>query len=229
MAEYAIKLRGVWKTYRMSERVKVDALRGVDLDIRKGEMLAVIGPSGSGKSTLMHIMGCLDRPTKGSVLIDGRDISDMGDDELAEIRREKIGFVFQAYNLINTLTAMENVALPMVFAGIRKYERIRRARMLLKEVNMLKRANHKPREMSGGEQQRVAIARALANEPEIVLADEPTGNLDSKTSEHILKLFKKMNRERNKTIVVVTHDPIWERVVDRIVKLKDGRIVGVSA
>ena len=222
-----IELMDVWKTYKMSEKVRVDALRGISLRIRKGEMLAIVGPSGSGKSTLMHVMGCLDRPTKGRVILNGRDVSRLTDDELAEIRRERIGFVFQAYNLINTLTALENVAMPMIFAGVEKEERTERAKRLLEEVNMLKRANHRPREMSGGEQQRVAIARALANDPEIILADEPTGNLDSKTGRQVIDLFRKLNEEKNKTVVIVTHDLAWTDVVDKTIKIMDGKVVEV--
>ena len=222
-----IELMDVWKTYKMSEKVRVDALRGISLRIRKGEMLAIVGPSGSGKSTLMHVMGCLDRPTKGRVILNGRDVSRLTDDELAEIRRERIGFVFQAYNLINTLTALENVAMPMIFAGVEKEERTERAKRLLEEVNMLKRANHRPREMSGGEQQRVAIARALANDPKIILADEPTGNLDSKTGRQVIDLFRKLNEEKNKTVVIVTHDLAWTDVVDKTIKIMDGKVVEV--
>jgi putative ABC transport system ATP-binding protein len=222
-----IKLNNVWKIYRMSERVQVEALRGITLDVEKGEMLAVMGPSGSGKSTLMHIMGCLDRPTKGRVFLAGKDVSKLDEDMLAKIRRERIGFVFQAYNLIPTLTALENVMMPMMFAGLHREERVKRARKLLEDVGMMDRANHKPREMSGGEQQRVAIARALANDPEIILADEPTGNLDSKTGQQIVNLFRRLNEEKGKTVVVVTHDPSWMNAVDRTVKIMDGKIVEV--
>ncbi len=211
----------------MSERVQVEALRGINLEVKKGEMLAVMGPSGSGKSTLMHIMGCLDKPTRGKVFLGGKDVSKLDEDMLAEIRREQIGFVFQAYNLIPTLTALENVMMPMMFAGLPREERVERAKELLRVVGMLERVQHKPREMSGGEQQRVAIARALANDPDIILADEPTGNLDSKAGQQIVNLFKKLNEEKNKTIVVVTHDPSWMSTVDRTVKIMDGKIVEV--
>ncbi len=225
MNTQAMQLVNVWKIYEPSSRVRVEALRGVNLSIKRGEMLAIMGPSGSGKSTLMYIMGCLDRPTKGKVLIKGKDVSKLDDDALSQIRREYIGFVFQAYNLIANLTALENVMLPMAFRGVVGEEAEKKALELLRMVGMEKRANHRPKELSGGEQQRVAIARALANDPEVILADEPTGNLDSKNTEQIMELFEKLNKEKNKTIVVVTHDEAWEEHVERVLRIKDGKIV----
>ncbi len=219
------ELRNVWKIYEM-KGVETHALRGIDLEIKKGEYVAILGPSGSGKSTLMHIMGCLDTPTKGRVFVEGKEVSKLNDDELARIRREKIGFVFQAYNLIPSLTALENVALPMRFAGRGRNESLRKAKELLKKVGLGKRINHKPNELSGGEQQRVAIARALANDPDAILADEPTGNLDSKSGREIFELLETLHRKMGKTIVVVTHDINLARRAHREIRIKDGRIVG---
>jgi len=222
MNETVVKLENVKKIYIMDE-VEVPALRGITLEIRKGEFVSIMGPSGSGKSTIMHLIGCLDRPTSGRVFIDGKDVSKLSDDTLAKIRRKKIGFVFQQFNLIPRLTALENVELPMWFAGIKKVERVRKAAELLELVDLGHRLKHKPTELSGGERQRVSLARALANNPEIILADEPTGNLDSKSGDEIIKLLEKMNKE-GRTIVLVTHDPEYGTRAGRMIKLRDGLI-----
>lgn len=219
-----IKLEDVWKVYFLG-KVKVWALRGLNLEIKKGTFLAIIGPSGSGKSTLLNIIGCLDLPTKGKVFLDGHDIERLSEDELAKIRGKKIGFVFQQFNLLPNLTALENVALPMIFQGIKEKERIERAKELLDTVGLKERLNHRPQELSGGEQQRVAIARALANDPEIIIADEPTGNLDSKSGKIIMDIFKKFYEKSQKTIVVVTHDPEIASYSQQILKIKDGKII----
>lgn len=218
------ELKDVWKVYFM-KGVETNALRGINLAVEKGDYAAILGPSGCGKSTIMHIMGCLDTPTKGSVLVEGRDISEMNDDELAKIRREKIGFIFQAYNLIPSLTAIENVALPMRFEGRGRGESMKRASELLLRVGLENRMHHKPNEMSGGEQQRVAIARALSNDPDVILADEPTGNLDTKTGQEIIELLESLHKKTGKTIIIVTHDV---RLADRAhkkIKMLDGKIV----
>jgi putative ABC transport system ATP-binding protein len=219
-----VKLKNVDKVYRMEE-VEVYALRGINIEIRRGEYTAVIGPSGSGKSTLLHIMGCLDRPTSGKVFLDGVDVSKLNDFELARLRGKKIGFVFQFFNLYPTLTALENVELPMVIAETDKKERRKRALKLLKAVGMEKRVNHLPSQLSGGERQRVAIARALANNPSLILADEPTGNLDSKSGEEILLLLKKLQEKENKTVVIVTHNQRVVKYAERIIYLRDGKIL----
>jgi len=218
-----IRLEDVDKTYIMG-KVKVHALRGVNLAIEKGEYVAIMGPSGSGKSTLMNQVGALDRPTKGKVFIEERDISKMSDNELARIRRENIGFIFQQFNLISRLTAIENVELPMWYAGIPKIKRVRRAAELLKLVGLGDRMKHRPTELSGGEMQRVCIARALANNPDIVMADEPTGNLDSKSSEDIMDILEKLNKE-GRTIVMVTHEEEYAKRAQRTIYICDGLIV----
>lgn len=222
--EVIIKLEDVWKVYHLG-KVKVWALRGVNLEIKKGFFLSIIGPSGAGKSTLLNIIGCLDFPTKGKVFLDGKDIQKLSEDELARVRGKKIGFVFQQFNLIPNLTALENVILPMIFQGKKEKERVARAKELLKLVGLEKRINHKPNELSGGEQQRVAIARALANDPEIIIADEPTGNLDSKSGKMIMEIFKRLYEIQKKTIVVVTHDPEIASFSKEILRIKDGKIV----
>ncbi len=219
-----IKLENVHKIYKLG-KAKVVALRGINLKIESGDYISIMGPSGSGKSTLMNIIGGLDRPTKGRVYIDGRDISRLSDRELAKIRLKKIGFVFQQFNLIPTLTALENVALPMWFAGVNRRKRIKRAKELLRMVGLEGREHHKPRELSGGEQQRVAIARALANNPEVILADEPTGNLDTKTGRKIIEILEKLNKEEGKTLVIVTHDPEIGKRAKRQLKIRDGIII----
>jgi len=224
MKRVLFEIKDVWKTYCLKE-VETHALRGVSLKIENGEYVAILGPSGCGKSTLMHVIGCLDTPTKGSVIVDGKEISELNDDELAKIRREKIGFVFQAFNLIGSLTAAENVAMPMRFKGYGKAESIKKAKDLLKRVGLEKRTDHKPNELSGGEQQRVAIARALANDPEVILADEPTGNLDSGSGSEIIALLEELHGKMGKTIIVVTHDASLAKRAKRQIKLKDGQIL----
>jgi len=219
-----IKLENVWKTYRPSESVEVHAVRGVSLTIKDGEFVAIVGASGSGKSTLMHLMGCLDIPTKGRILLDGKDISKMDPSELARIRGKVIGFVFQNYNLIPSLTALQNVELPMIFQGVEKRKMRERAVSLLQMLGLGDRMGHLPNQLSGGQQQRVAIARALANNPKMILADEPTGNLDSKSGKEVLDLLVGLNK-KGKTLVVVTHDKSIAKKAKRIVKIKDGRIV----
>jgi len=217
-----IKVEKLRKTYLMG-KVELEVLKGVNLAVKKGEILSIMGPSGSGKSTLLHIMGCLDKPTSGNVYIDGVDVSTMSNEELAEIRSRKVGFVFQFFYLIPTLTALENVELPMIFNGSPKEERIQRAAELLELVGVGDRASHKPSELSGGERQRVAIARALANDPKIIFADEPTGNLDSKSGEDIIKLLTKLNK-KGYTVVVVTHDANIAKHAGRIAHIRDGVI-----
>ncbi|MBU0758049.1 MAG: ABC transporter ATP-binding protein [Nanoarchaeota archaeon] len=219
-----IKLRDVWKTYKMGE-VEVHALRGMNLTVRAGEFIAIQGPSGSGKSTAMNLVGCLDIPTEGTIYLDGKDISKLSESDLAQIRGKKIGFVFQQFNLLNTLSAMENVMLPMIFQRMEKKEREKRARELLTLVELGERMHHKPTELSGGQQQRVAIARSLANDPDVVLADEPTGALDSKTGISVMSFLQKLHREKGKTIVMVTHDDGLAKYAQRIEYLKDGQVV----
>ncbi len=218
------EMKDVWKVYTM-KGVETNALRGVNLEIEKGEHAAILGPSGSGKSTLMHIMGCLDTPTKGRVLIDGKEVSQMNDNELAMIRREKIGFVFQAYNLIPGLTALENISLPMRFSGHGRSESQRRAKELLKKVGLGERTGHKPNELSGGEQQRVAIARSLVNDPEVILADEPTGNLDTKTGKEIMGLLESLHKKTGKTVIIVTHDTKIAKRTPWQIKMLDVSVV----
>jgi putative ABC transport system ATP-binding protein len=221
-ARNVIELRKVEKTYLMGGR-KVEALRGVDLKIPAGEYASIQGPSGSGKSTLLHLLGALDTPTHGTVLLDGHDISRLRDDELARVRGRKIGFIFQAFNLVPTLSALENVELPLIFQGVESHERTDRAQQLLHRVGLSERENHRPKELSGGEQQRVAVARALAAGPELLLADEPTGNLDTKTGGEILALLEALNRE-GKTLIIVTHEPEYARRARRRIFIRDGRV-----
>ena len=220
----AIRIEDAWKTYIMGE-VEVHALRGLDLEIYPNEFLAIQGPSGSGKSTAMNLVGCLDIPSKGHIYLDGEDISLMAESELAQIRGRKIGFIFQKFNLINTLTALENVMLPLTFQGYELEEREKRAKKLLKMVDLGDRMDHKPTEMSGGQQQRVAIARAMAVDPDIILADEPTGNLDSKMGGTVMSFLKELNERHGKTIIMVTHDDKLAKHAHRIEYLKDGMIV----
>ncbi|UCD02956.1 MAG: ABC transporter ATP-binding protein [Candidatus Aenigmatarchaeota archaeon] len=222
--EVIFDLRDVWKIYYMKD-VETHALRGVNLKVKRGEYAAISGPSGSGKSTLMHIMGCLDTPTKGKVIIEGRDTSEMDDNDLARIRREKIGFVFQAYNLMPGLTAAENISLPMRFNGIGKGDAQRRAAELLKKVGLGDRLHHNPGELSGGEQQRVAIARALVNDPDVIMGDEPTGNLDSKTGVEIMELIEDLHEKTGKTVIIVTHDRKLAKRAKRQIKTLDGKVV----
>ena len=218
-----VELKGVEKIYTMGN-VEVPALRGIDIDIKKGEYVSIIGPSGSGKSTIMNLIGALDRPTNGRVFIDGNDVSKMSGDALATVRRKKIGFVFQQFNLIPRLTALENVELPMWFAGLSKQQRVKRAADILKNVGLGDRMHHKPTELSGGQMQRVAIARALANEPEILLADEPTGNLDSSSGDEIMQIINTLNDE-GRTIILVTHDPDFAKKAKRVIQIKDGQVL----
>ncbi len=220
-----IKLAGITKVYKMGA-VEVHALRGLDLEVAPGEFLAIMGPSGSGKSTLMNIIGCLDQPTSGQYYLDGIPVNKLTDNQLAEIRNKKIGFVFQNYNLLPRTSAIANVEIPMIYAGVSMSTRRARAVEALKSVGLGDRLHHKPNELSGGEQQRVAIARALVNEPAIILADEPTGNLDTKTGQEIIRIFQRLNKERGITVVFVTHDPDVAACTRRIVRLRDGVIVG---
>ena len=216
-----LEMKGVTKEYKLGKTI-VRALRGLDLEIDGGEIVAIMGPSGSGKSTLMHILGALDTPTDGSATVDGQDLQDLKERQLVALRGRRVGFVFQTFNLIQTLSAQRNVELPMIFQGVRRSERARRARELLERVGLADRVRHKPSELSGGERQRVAIARALANDPEIVLADEPTGNLDTETGGPILSLLKELSVRDGKTVILVTHDPDATAIADRVVKLRDG-------
>ena len=218
-----IRLDDVWKIYKMGD-VDVPALRGLDIDIKEGEFITILGKSGSGKSTSLNMVGCLDIPTKGKVYLDRQDISKLDENELARIRGKKIGFVFQTFNLIPSLNAIENVMLPMLFQGVPEDTRRRKASELLNLVGLGGRMLHKQAELSGGERQRVAIARALINDPEIILADEPTGNLDSKTGMEIMNIFKNLHKQK-KTIVMITHDKYLASYAKRIVHLKDGRAI----
>jgi putative ABC transport system ATP-binding protein len=219
-----IRLENISKTYDLGE-VQVQALRGVSLEINEGEFVAVMGPSGSGKSTIMNILGCLDRPTKGRYFLDGVDVSQMTKKELARIRNRKLGFVFQQFNLLSRTSALENVELPAVYAGIPPEERTRRAMEALTRVGLAERAGHHPSQLSGGQQQRVAIARGLVNRPSILLADEPTGNLDSRTSVEIMDILQTLNVEQNITIVVVTHEPDIAQYAKRNLLFRDGKLV----
>jgi len=222
-----IKLKNVWKIYKMGD-VEVNALRGLELDVKRGEFLSIEGPSGSGKSTAMNMVGCLDIPSKGEIYLEGRNISKLPESDLAQIRGKKIGFIFQQFNLINTLSALENITLPMIFQNIPKEERIEKAKKLLEEVGLGDRMYHRPTELSGGQQQRVAIARALCNDPEVILADEPTGNLDSKTGENVVHFLQDLHKKKNTTIVMVTHDKHVAEHAERIAYLKDGAIVKIK-
>jgi putative ABC transport system ATP-binding protein len=217
-------LDGVTKDYLLGSTV-VNALRGLSLSIESGEIVAIMGPSGSGKSTLMHILGALDTPTGGTASLEGHDLQELSENELVTLRGKKVGFVFQTFNLIQALTAQQNVELPMIFLGVKKSVRAERARALLEKVGLGERVAHRPNELSGGERQRVAIARALANNPEIILADEPTGNLDSETGATILGLLKQLSVEEGKTMILITHDPDAAAIAHRIIRLRDGRVV----
>jgi len=221
--EPLIHLHNVHKTYHL-DSVKVEALKDININIYKGEFVSIQGPSGSGKSTLMHLVGALDLPTTGHIFLSGKDISKMSESDLATIRGKKIGFVFQAFNLINTLNSIENVSLPMIFQNISAEEKLKRANKLLDEVGMSHRKYHLPTQISGGETQRIAIARALANDPDIILADEPTGNLDSRTGHNIMKTFTELHKKFGKTIIVVTHDPYIAEYAERKINIIDGQI-----
>ncbi len=219
-----VELMGVEKSYWMGG-IEVKALRGINLKINQGEFVAVTGPSGSGKSTLMHIIGCLDAPTRGKLFLDGEDVSGLGESELAAIRGKKMGFVFQAFNLVPALSALDNVQLPLVFQGVPAAKRLETARKLLEEMGLEKRMGHRPSELSGGEQQRVAIARALVTDPQVILADEPTGNLDTRTGDNIMRVISELHDERNKTIVIVTHEIVVAKFAERIIRVRDGVVV----
>ena len=219
-----IELRDIRKIYDLGE-VRVEALRGVSLSMEKGEFVAVMGPSGSGKSTLMNILGCLDVPSSGSYLLDGRDVSNMGKDDLAQVRGQFIGFVFQGFNLLSRTSALENVELPLLYMGVPRQERAKRALDALRLVGLEGREHHEPKQLSGGQQQRVAIARALVGGAPLILADEPTGNLDTKTSDEIMDRFENLNRTKGITIILVTHEPDVARYSRRVVTVRDGLIV----
>ena len=218
----ALDVKDVWKIYGTS--VQIEVLRGVSLSISEAEFIAIIGASGSGKSTLMHVMGCLQKPTRGEIVLDSVNIAELTEDELAEIRGKQIGFVFQQFNLLPLKTAQKNVELPLIFQGVNATERSKKAAELLERVGLGHRMSHKPSQMSGGEQQRVAIARALVGNPAIIFADEPTGNLDTKSSREIMSILKKLNSE-GKTLIVVTHDPEIAKWADRTIRLSDGRVI----
>ena len=217
-----IKIRQIIRDFQLGNET-VHVLKGIDLDIERGEYLAIMGPSGSGKSTLMNLLGCLDTPTAGSYVLNGKDVSQMSDDELAEIRNKEIGFVFQTFNLLPRTTALDNVALPMVYAGASKKERTARAEEVLEDVGLSDRMDHRPNQLSGGQRQRVAVGRALVNKPSIILADEPTGNLDSKTGDEIMGLFNEIHKAGN-TVIMVTHEEEIAAHAHRIIRLRDGLI-----
>ncbi len=220
-----IRLNNIIKRFYVGQPNELEILHGISLSVQEGEFASIVGPSGSGKSTLMNLIGALDRPTEGTYFLDGIDVESAHDTELSDIRNLKIGFVFQTYNLIPKTTALSNVELPMLYAGVPKAERRKRAKELLEMVEMRDRAKHLPEELSGGQKQRVAIARAMANDPAIILADEPTGALDTKTGRLVMDLFHRLNEEQNKTIVLITHSPELASETDRIISIRDGNIV----
>jgi putative ABC transport system ATP-binding protein len=221
--DIVIRLERIHKIYRMGD-IEVHALRGVSLEINRGEFVAIMGPSGSGKSTMMNIIGCLDRPTKGQYFLEGVDVSTVDKAGLADIRNKSVGFVFQSFNLVPRTSALENVELPLVYAGVGSSERVRRARAALAEVGLSDREKNMPNQLSGGQQQRVALARALVNNPSLILADEPTGALDTRTSVEVMEIFQRLNSERRLTVVVVTHEPDIAQYAKRIIQFRDGRI-----
>src|SRR3989344_3643149 len=224
MSESLIRLDNVWKIYKLGE-LELPVLRGINLEINPGSFVTIMGPSGSGKSTLMYLLGLLDSPSRGKVFLQDQDTSFFLEDKLAEVRGKKIGFIFQQFNLLQNLTALENVMLPMIFQGIPEEKRKEKARQLLESINLGQRINHRPSEMSGGEQQRIAIARSLVNDPEILIADEPTGNLDSSTGKTVMEVLTKLHQEQKKTIVVVTHDPTIAHYSQNIIHIQDGQLV----
>lgn len=228
MSETIIKLDNIVKKFYIGKPNELEILHGISLEVHKGEFVSIVGPSGSGKSTLMNMIGVLDRPTSGTYILDGIDVSSAKDKELSDIRNKKIGFVFQTYNLISRTTALKNVELPMLYAGVSRQERTKRAKELLELVDMADREKHLPEELSGGQKQRVAIARAMANNPAILLADEPTGALDSKTGRMVMDLFHKLNKEQGITVVLITHSQELASETDRIISIKDGNIVSVE-
>jgi putative ABC transport system ATP-binding protein len=219
-----IKLENVWKKYQMG-KIELVVLKGVSLEIPRNSFTVIMGASGSGKSTLLHIISCLDIPTSGDVFLDGKNVSKLSQDELAEIRSKKIGFIFQQFNLLSHLNAFENVAFPMVFQKIKEAERKTRAENILASVGLAERVLHRPTELSGGQQQRVAIARALANNPEIIVADEPTGNVDSKTAKQIMEILFELHKKEKRTIIIVTHDPETASYAENVIHIKDGEIL----
>ncbi|MBX5327109.1 MAG: ABC transporter ATP-binding protein [Candidatus Bathyarchaeia archaeon] len=225
--KFILEVKGVKKAYRMGN-VSVPALRGVSFSVEEGEFVAILGPSGSGKSTLLHVIGGLDRPDEGTVFIDGEDIFTLSSNQLADVRLHKIGFVFQFFNLLPRLSALKNVELPLTLADVNEKETTEKAKKLLALVGLGERMHHRPSELSGGEQQRVAIARALINDPKIILADEPTGNLDTKTGWEIVELMKNLNAKKEQTFIIVTHDPSIAEEADRIIYVKDGIVEGIK-
>jgi len=222
-ADAVIRLDRIHKIYHMGD-IEVHALRGVSLEIQRGEFVAIMGPSGSGKSTMMNIIGCLDHPSKGHYFLEGADVSKVDKAGLADIRNKSIGFVFQSFNLVPRTSALENVELPLIYAGVSAAERSRRARAALAEVGLADRERNMPNQLSGGQQQRVALARSLVNNPSLILADEPTGALDTRTSVEVMEIFQRLNRERNLTIILVTHEPDIAQYANRIIQFRDGRI-----
>jgi putative ABC transport system ATP-binding protein len=223
MSEWVVEARDLTKVYKMGE-VEVHALRGLSLQIQTGEVVAIMGPSGSGKSTLMNMLGCLDQPSSGEYYLDGENVAEMNDNQLADIRNRKVGFVFQSFNLLPRSTALANVELPLRYSPRNNTNRRQAAREALEAVGLADRLHHQPNELSGGQQQRVAIARAIVNNPAIVMADEPTGNLDSKSGEEIMELMLKLNKERGATLIIVTHDPEVAELTQRVIYIRDGRV-----